>query len=126
MAYFMSSQREVELIASTYMKKMYMWKDTDIWVPCSHMIAACQHRCVDFRLFVEGYTTLLSPTMTHGQAFSIQYSMKMSGLFIVVRRLYHLIQCNPWEVDVLDQPGCIMRWTLGRGKPRSHVGYVNN
>ena len=22
--------------------------------PCSHTIAACQHRCVDFRLFVEG------------------------------------------------------------------------
>ena len=71
-------------------------------------------------------TTLLSPTMTHGQAFSTQYSMKMSGLFMVVRRLYHLIQCNAWEVDVLDQPGCIMRWTLGRGKPRSHVGYANN
>ena len=93
--------------------------------PCSHMIAACQHRCVDFCLIVEGYT-LLSPTMTHGQAFSIQYSMKMSGLFMVVRRLYHLIQCNAWEVDVLYQPGCIMRWTLGRGKPRSHVGCANN
>ena len=23
--------------------------------PCSHIIAACQHRCVDFRLFVQGY-----------------------------------------------------------------------
>ena len=23
--------------------------------PCSHIIAACQHRCVDFRLFVHGY-----------------------------------------------------------------------
>ena len=25
--------------------------------PCSHIIAACQHRCVDFRFFVEGYYT---------------------------------------------------------------------
>ena len=25
--------------------------------PCSHIIAACQHRCVDYRLFVEGYYT---------------------------------------------------------------------
>ena len=26
--------------------------------PCSHIIAACHHRCVDFRLFVQGnYTT---------------------------------------------------------------------
>ena len=24
---------------------------------CSHIIAACQHRCVDFRFFVEGYYT---------------------------------------------------------------------
>ena len=23
--------------------------------PCSHIIAACQHQCVDFRLFVQGY-----------------------------------------------------------------------
>ena len=28
--------------------------------PCSHMIAACKHRCVDFRLFVEGYYTTQS------------------------------------------------------------------
>ena len=25
--------------------------------PCSHIIAACQHRCVDFRLFFQGYYT---------------------------------------------------------------------
>ena len=25
--------------------------------PCSHIIAACQHRCVDFRLFVQSYYT---------------------------------------------------------------------
>ena len=25
--------------------------------PCSHIIAACQHRCVDFLLFVQGYYT---------------------------------------------------------------------
>ena len=28
--------------------------------PCSHIIAACQHRCVDFHLFVEGYYTTQS------------------------------------------------------------------
>ena len=28
--------------------------------PCSHIIAACQHRCVDFLLFVEGYYTIKS------------------------------------------------------------------
>ena len=27
---------------------------------CRHMIAGCQHRCVDFRLFVEGYYTTQS------------------------------------------------------------------
>ena len=25
--------------------------------PCSHIIATCQHRCVNFRLFVQGYYT---------------------------------------------------------------------
>ena len=25
--------------------------------PCSHIIAACQHRCVDFRFFLQGYDT---------------------------------------------------------------------
>ena len=28
--------------------------------PCSHIIIACQHRCIDFRLFVEGYYTTMS------------------------------------------------------------------
>ena len=28
--------------------------------PCSHIIAACQDRCVDFRLFVQGYYTTQS------------------------------------------------------------------
>ena len=28
--------------------------------PCSHIIASCQHRCVDFRLFVQGYYTTQS------------------------------------------------------------------
>ena len=27
---------------------------------CSHIIAACQHRCVDFQLFVQGYYTTRS------------------------------------------------------------------
>ena len=28
--------------------------------PCSHIIATCQNRCVDFRLFVQGYYTTQS------------------------------------------------------------------
>ena len=28
--------------------------------PCSHIIETCQHRCVNFRLFVEGYYTTQS------------------------------------------------------------------
>ena len=28
--------------------------------PCSHIIATCQHRCVDFRFFVQGYYTTQS------------------------------------------------------------------
>ena len=28
--------------------------------PCSHIIAACQHRCINFRLFVQGYYTTQS------------------------------------------------------------------
>ena len=28
--------------------------------PCSHIISACQHRCVDFRMFVESYYTTQS------------------------------------------------------------------
>ena len=28
--------------------------------PCSHIIAACQHRCVDFWFFVQGYYTTQS------------------------------------------------------------------
>ena len=76
--------------------------------PCSHIIAACQHRCVDFHFFVKA-TTLLKRTMIHGQAFSIQYSMKMSGLFMMVLQLDHLSQCNAWEMDVLNNLGCIMK-----------------
>ena len=75
--------------------------------PCSHIIAACQHRCVDFHLFVEGYYTTQS-------------------YFMMTLRLYHLSQCNALEVDVLNQLSCIMKWTLGKGKPRSHVGCANN
>ena len=29
-------------------------------------------------------------------------------------------------MDVLNQPDCIMKWTLGRGNLLSHVGCANN
>ena len=58
---FMSSQGVVECIASTYMTKnahVERHRFTDF--SCSHIIAACQHRCVDFRLFVQSYYTTQS------------------------------------------------------------------
>ena len=37
------------------------WGKTLIYgFPCSHIIAACQHRCVDFLFFVQGYYTTQS------------------------------------------------------------------
>ena len=53
--------------------------------PCSHIIAACQHRCVDFRL-VQGYYNTRSYYDTWETCF-IQYIMKRSGLFMMVLRL---------------------------------------
>ena len=58
---------------------------------CSHIIAACQHRCVDFRLFVQA-TTLRSRTMILSQPCFIPYSMKMNDPFMMVLRLYLLSQ----------------------------------
>ena len=37
--------------------------------PCSHIIAACQHRCVDFRSFVQGYYTTQSYCDTWASLF---------------------------------------------------------
>ena len=37
--------------------------------PCSHIIAACQHRCVDFRLFVQAYYTTESYNDTWASLF---------------------------------------------------------
>ena len=54
----MSSKGVVELIASIYRKKKCTCRKTLIYgFPCTHIIAACQHRCVDFRFFMEGYYT---------------------------------------------------------------------
>ena len=41
-------------------KKCTFGKTLIYGFPCSHIIAACQHRYVDFRLFVEGYYTTQS------------------------------------------------------------------
>ena len=51
---FMSSQREVEHIASTYMT-INALKTLIYGFPCSHIIATCQFRSVDFQSFVQGY-----------------------------------------------------------------------
>ena len=38
-------------------KKCICGKTLIYGFPCSHIITACQHRCVDFKLFVQGYYT---------------------------------------------------------------------
>ena len=87
----MSSQGVVEHSASTYMTRNARGKTLIYEFPCSHIIAACHHRCVDFRLFVQGYYTMQSYYDTWEACF-IPYSMKMSGLFMMVIRLYLLNQ----------------------------------
>ena len=42
--------------------------------PCSHIIAACQHRCVDFRLFVQGYYTMQSNYDTWASLFHLIFN----------------------------------------------------
>ena len=37
--------------------------------PCSHIIVACQHRCVDFRLFFQGHYTTQSYYDTRASLF---------------------------------------------------------
>ena len=59
--------------------------------PYSHIIVACQHCCVDFRLFFQGYYTTQSYYDIR-QACFIPYSMKMSGRRMMVLQLYLLIQ----------------------------------
>ena len=49
---FMSSQGEC---LNLHGKKCTCGKTLIYGFPFSHIIAACQHRCVDFRLFVQGY-----------------------------------------------------------------------
>ena len=93
--------------------------------PCSHIIVACQHRYVDFHFFMEGYYTTQSYYDTWASLFHPIFNEDEWPLMMALR-LYYLSQCNALEVDVLNQLGCIMKWTLGRGKPRSHVGCANN
>ena len=41
--------------------------------PCSHIIAACQYRCVDFQLFVQGYYNMQSYYDTWASLFHSIY-----------------------------------------------------
>ena len=59
--------------------------------PCSHIIATCQHCCVDFRLFVQGYYTTQSYYDTCASLFH-PYSMKIRGICMMILRLYLLSQ----------------------------------
>ena len=73
---FMSSQGVVEHSASTYMTRN------------AHVV---RHLYIDYLFKV---TTLRSRTMILRQACFIPYSMKMSGLFMMVPQLYLLSQWN--------------------------------
>ena len=64
----MSSQGVVKRIALTYMTKN-AHVERHYGFPCSHIIAACQHRCVDFRLFVQRYYTTQSYYNTWASLF---------------------------------------------------------
>ena len=70
---FMSSQGVVEHNASTYMIRK-CGKTLIYGFPCSHTIAACHHRCVDFRLFVQGYYTTQSYSVTWASLFHLIFN----------------------------------------------------
>ena len=56
----MSSQGVVKRVSSIYITKNACGKTLIYGFPCSYIIAACQYRYVDFRLFVQGYYTMQS------------------------------------------------------------------
>ena len=70
--------------------------------PCSHIIATCKHRCVDFRLFVHGYYTI-----------QLYYDTWVD--------LFHLI-FNEDECSLYDDPMIVpydpMK-RIGSGRPKS-------
>ena len=70
----MSSQGVVEHSASTYMTRNARGKPLIYGFPCSHIIAACQHRCVDFQLFVQGYYTMQSYYNTWASLFHLIFN----------------------------------------------------
>ena len=133
----MSSQEVVECITSTYMTKnahVERHRSMDFHVAIS---AACHHRCVDFRLFVQGYYTtqlyydtwenLFHPIFNEdewplydGPTIVPLESMKCIGSGRPKSTRLHN------EIDFLNQLGCIMKWMLGRGKLLSRVGCANN
>ena len=59
--------------------------------PCSHIIAACQCRSVDFRSFVQGYYSTQSHYDTW-QPYSVTSSMIINGLLMKVQPLCLLSQ----------------------------------
>ena len=87
---FMLSQGVIEHNTSTYMTRnahmvRHLYMDFHV---------AMQHVNIDVLIFDYLFkaTTLRSRTMILGQTCFISYSMKMSGLFMMVSRLYLLSQ----------------------------------
>ena len=97
---FISSQREVENIPSTYMTiNALVVRYLHMNFQCSHIIEACQFRSVDFRSFVQGY-----------------YSTQ--SYYDTWATLFHLI-FNEYEWPPYDGP-TIVPFELMKHKSRRH------
>ena len=92
---------------------------------CSHIIATCQHRCVDFRLFVEGYytTQLYYDTWTslfHPIFNEDEWPLYDGTTIVPPESMQRIGSGRPKSTRLHNE------WTLGKGKPQSHVGCANN
>ena len=70
--------------------------------PCNHIITACQHHCVDFRLFVEGYYTTKS------------YYDTWAALF---HPIFNEDEWPLYDGTMIVPPGSMQR--IGSGHPKS-------
>ena len=79
--------------------------------PRSHIIAACQHRCVDFRLFVQGYYT----TQSYYDTWASLFYDHIQGRFHVKSSSGQIHHLN------LNDKKCTCGKTLIYEFPRSHI-----
>ena len=85
-----------------YDKKCTCEKTLIYAFPCSHIIAACQHRCIDFRLFVQTYYTTQSYYDTSASLFNPIFNEDEWSLY------------NGPTIVPLESMKCI-----GSGRPKS-------